>query len=254
MKTHRMLIVLGLFASFSCSSSQYIYRSPNRLDYVRLAKAKGAEKEGLRHPHRFEPDKIREVLRSIRFNKKALIQREVMEEHLFEERHIEFLTPYLIEAFQKATADQVVVASYFTQRRKWGLTDDRLTIFRAYLKEDGFHLRFEKLYAKMLGDRTTKGTERVIHEARGMRVSLEVQPGQDRISWDPEELVIHLDSRPKTQKETKGDHEDDEEVQKTKVKIKTVRERLKELERMKEEELITEKEYQKKRKELLREL
>ncbi|MBI4373492.1 MAG: hypothetical protein HY542_01315, partial [Deltaproteobacteria bacterium] len=117
---HRFTLPLLFLSLFSCAKTGYIYRSPNRIDFVRLAKAKGDEGQGLKHPYRLAPAQIREALRSVRFSKKALIMKAVTDEHLFEERHVEFLAPYLIEAFQKATPSLVVVASYFTQRHQWG--------------------------------------------------------------------------------------------------------------------------------------
>ncbi len=244
-------ILLPLLLLVACARTNYIYRSPNRIDFIKLSSADRTEREGgLKHPYSFPVDQLRSMISSLRFNKRLLFRKEAREGELLEERHVETLLPHLIEAFRRATPEQVVVVSFFTQSSRFLVPDDRLTIFRAFLKEDGLHLRFTKLYAKMTGDRTTKGPERAIAEARGLRVGIELQPGQRRISWDPHEIAIDLGAdKVKEPAEPKV---------RAPVQVpeasKGVRERLRELDRLREEELITEKEYQKKRRELIQQL
>ncbi len=249
------VVALSLFLAVPLGADTFIYKSSNKIDYLKIDQAKKVEKEGgLKHPHSFSPDKIREILRSIRFNRKAIIFADIREDQLFPERNVEFLAPYLIEAFNKVEPEQVVVISFFTERSDNVLPDDRLTIFRAYLKEDGLHLKFSKLYAKLLGDRTTKGATRAVQAAKGLRVSLELQPGQNRVSWDPEEIVIDPDFKPGKAAPVPEKKVDVRMKPSQTADHRPVRDRLKELDRLKEEELITEKEYQKKRQQLLREL
>lgn len=256
-------------------ASTSIYKSPNKIDSIKTGKAKKNEKEGgLNHPYTFSDEQIRSILGSFRFNKKIIILKDVENRQLFDEKNVEFLAPYLIEAFQKVKPEEVVVVSYFTRDSKFVIQDDRLTVFRAFVKNDGLHVKFTKLYAKMLGDRTTMGATRATQEARSLRVGLEIQPGQNQVSWDPEELVVDLnhfskegvvvdEKKPESKKEKKG-----KIVQKTKTatatsdantednaeKFKSIRERLKELDQLKKDEMITGKEYERKRKELLKEL
>ena len=252
-----LFIFLILFAIPVQAKTTIIYESGNQIDAVKIVKAKGSEKKlGLQHPYEFSPDQIREILRSIRFNKKVLLVNDIKEERLLQERHVEFLAPYLQEAFQKAGSNEVIVASYFTQDRHFGIADERLTLFRAYVAPDGLHFQFTKIYAKMLGDRTTKGRVRAMNDAKGIGVALELQPGQERISWEPEELVFDLksafakDPKKRIQKQIQVKTK----TEKSTLKEKQIRERLEELDRLKEEELITEKEYRKKRRELLKDL
>ncbi|MBI2066988.1 MAG: hypothetical protein HYT77_03135 [Deltaproteobacteria bacterium] len=245
---------------FACSKGNYVYKSPNRLDWVRIAKAKKQERGGgLRHPYDFDSRQMREILSSLRFNKKFLIQRDIEEQQLFQERHVEYLLPYLLQAFRRVGPEEVVSVSFFTQSRKYGLANDRLTIFRAYLQEDGLHLQFQKIYAKLIGDRTTQGSLQATQEARGIGVTLELQPGQNRISWDPEEIVFDLNVFTKNGirnnvKNTAGPKFSNPKPEKVPPKTLDARDRLKELERLRQEELITEKEYEKKRKEILKDL
>lgn len=259
MKSKKTLfLAFALLWPVAAFSGTVIYKSTNKIDLVKLDSAKKAEKEGgLNHPYDFDADQLRAILSSVHFNKKVLFIKDIEDRGLFAPENVEFLTPYLKEAFQKASKEEVVVASYFTRDTKLVVQSDRLTIFRAYVKEDGLHIKFTKLYAKLLGDRVTKGANRATAEARGMRVALELQPGQDRISWDPEELVFDLNyfkAGGAVATKEEGKPAKKEKAEPSSDKILSVRERLKALDQMRKDEMVSEKEYQKKRKEILREL
>lgn len=256
-------VVVILLAASPAFADNFIYRSTNKIDFIKLDKAKKGEKEGgLKHPFNFDPEQIRTILRSIHFNKKALLAKNIQDQQLYSEGNAEFLAPYLMEAFKKATPAQVVAVSYFTLEGKTVVQNDRLTVFRAFVKEDGLHIVFHKLYAKLFGDRTTMGSARMASEARSLRVGLEVGPGQNRIAWDPEELVLDLtDFGPggvKTAGMTKKSEQGRANAAKGEEREakggKTIKERLKELDQLKKDELITEKEYKRKRQELLDQL
>lgn len=245
-----ILISFGLILAIGCAKSGYIYRSPNQIDFVRIVKAKKSDrKEGFLHPYKMDPAGIRAALRSLHFNRELLIREDIQGRGLFEERHVELLAPYIIRAFEKAGPEELVVVSFFTQSRSFGLMNDRLTLFQAFMKEDGLHLRFSKLYAKLLGDRTTQGSYRAIQGAKGIRIGLETGPGQSRIGFDPEEIAIDLKRITGRSKEERP-----KEPKSATLQGPTTRQRLNELERLKEEGLITEEEYEKKRKKILKEL
>lgn len=261
------LLGLGFLLSASAHADDTIYKSRNKIDFIKLEKAKKGEKEGgLKHPTEFTDDQLRAILGSVKFNKKILILKDIENRALFAPENVEFLVPYLKEAFQKAKDDQVIVVSYFTRDTKIVIQNDRLTIFRAFLKDDGLHIKFTKLYAKMLGDRVTQGSAAATSQARGMRVSLELQPGQNRISWDPEELVFDLSQFAGAPVAKDVKEEKSRIVRKTKTakgsdapsepaeKAQSVRERLKELDQLKKDAVISDKEYQSKRREILKEL
>ncbi len=262
------IVVLAVFLiSGSAFADDFIYKSPNKIDYIKIGKAKKEEKEGgLKQPYTFGPDQMRVILRSVHFNKKIMMVKSIQNRELFTEQNVEFLAPYLMEAFKKAKADETVIVSYFTRHSNVVIQDDRLTVFRAFVKDDGLHIRFTKLYAKMLGDRTTMGAERAAQEARGLQVSLELQPGQNRIGWNPEEIVFDLNHFTaagivNTPDKSATTMEQEKAAKKKKTasappadEKKSIRVRLKELDQLKKDEMITEKEYQEKRKELIKEL
>ncbi len=279
MKKIICLAVASLVLSLAAHADDYLYKSPNKIDYVKLSKASKEEKEGgLKHPATFTSEQMRAILKSLHFNKKVILSKKMSDADLFKEGHVEFLLPYVVEGFQKAKDDQIVAVSFFTKDPSFVIQDDRLTIIRAFVKEDGLHFKFNKLHAKMLGDRTTMGAQRAAQEAKGLGVSLEVQPGQNRVSWDPEEIVFDLNhftasgevkevpaaSEPKSgakdkktsveDKEGKKEPQKEAKAPQAPVAGKSIKDRLKELDQLKKDELITEEEYKKKRKDLLEQL
>lgn len=263
-----------VLAATTASADDYVYKSKNKLDYVKIAGAKGGEKDGgLNHPANLSADQVRNVLSSLNFNKKIIMLKDVENRQLFDGGNVEFLTPLLVEAFQKVGPDQVVVVSYFTRDSKLVIQNDRLTIFRAYVKNDGLHLKFSKMYAKLLGDRGgTLGADQAARDARSIRVSLELQPGQNRISWDPEEIVVDVAqvsgavTAPVVEKEAPVKPAKKEIVRKAKTEkpvaetpvvstgSSSAAERLRNLDTLRKERLITEKEYQLKKQEVLKQL
>ena len=117
-------------------------------------------------------------------------------------------------------------------------------------------------------------TVRAIQQAQGQGVSLEMQQGQNRISWDPEEVVFDLHYYTEggvkpvaAEPETKADKKNAKNKKSAVTPVatetprvsqpaapKSVRDRLKELDQLKKDELITDKDYEEKKKELLKSL
>lgn len=257
-----LLVLLGHpFSGHPAWADQVIYKSTNKIDFVKIEKAsKDQRKAGaFQHPHDFQPEEIQKVLSSLHFNKKAILAKDMKDSRLYDDDHVTFLAPYLVEAFKKAGTEDRVIVSYFTRSSKFAVPDDRLTVFESFFKEDGLHLRFNKLYAKMLGDRTTIGATRAMQEARSLRVGLEIQPGQNRVSWDPEEIVVNLalvGTASAVEEPVAEIHEKPVKstLPVTRSEGKSIRVRMKELEQLKKDELITNEEYQKKHDELLKQL
>lgn len=300
MKKFIFSVLIGLIALCGSSSSEageYLYKSPNKLDFIKMDKAKKSEKEGgLRHPASLDENQVKGILSSLHFSKNILIRKDITDKAIFSERHVEFLAPYLAEGLKKADENQVVTVSYFTKDSKFLIQNNRITIFRAFVKDDGLHLHFSKIYAKILGDRETKGVHQAATQATAVNVVLEMQPGLSWVTIDPPEVLADLkydfvahkaatevvaDEPAKKGKKSKtaksenvqeaqaaepakeakkpkvpsyddvSEHGADRESPQHKANIKA---RLKELEDLKKEDLITDKEYQRKRRDLLQEL
>ena len=283
------LTVLCLFALPAYAGGEYLYKSTNKLDFVKIDKAKKQEREGgLKHPYTIDEGQLRGILGSLSFSKKMLIAKDLKEKQLFADRHVEFLAPYIVDGLKKANDGQVVEVSYFTKDSKYLIQNNRLSIFRVFAKDDGLHFKFNKVYAKILGNHEPKGVYSAATEARGVNLVLEMQPGQSWVTVDPPEVLfdpnfdfvkgvskVAVVEEVKDKKGKKGKVTESKVVAKTKTDARGpdetpevvrdeqkdatknhagVKQRLKELEELKKEDLVTEKEYQKKRKDLLEQL
>ncbi|MDO8644347.1 MAG: hypothetical protein Q7S00_05190 [bacterium] len=251
----RKLLFFFLLLPLTLSAATF-YRG--RVDYVRTEKApKEVRQLKLNHPHLFDEDKLRSILSAIRFNKKILVMKDIENRRVFDDRAVEFLLPYLMQAFSQVGEKELVRFAFVNQDPKVIIQNDQLIACKMFIEGTTLHMDFMKLYAKLLGDYQRKGAENLIWDSQEIGVSLEYIPGIQPSQNNPKEVLIDMThdftkepaaveaSQPEIRVQTKI-------IQKEAPK--SVKERLKELEQVKKEELITEKEYQKKRKDLLKEL
>jgi hypothetical protein len=278
-------IVLGIGVTAVPAEARYLLKNHLNTVQVKKAPSKVLKHNKLNHSFDFSPQTLKEILMSIRFSKSFMILKDVDNAPLFPERDADVLVPYLVSAFSQATSDEVIFFSYVVKNTKFVVRNDRLTICRAYIVGDELHLEFRKLYAKLLGDYAKTNEQRLINKSKGLRVALEPTKGQYLSPSDDKTLVIRLDQdyapivkeRDKRDKEQveaakhKTGNEEDIPLP-TEVQNKphsqekpadsmlsgfedsSVKERLQVLKQLKDEELITEKEYKRKKKELLKDL
>ena len=120
------------------------------------------------------------------------------------------------------------------------------------------------VYAKVTGDTDRHGYQsiRQINSAKGLRITLDTMPGQE-LGSSTKELVVDLGMTDKIvaevqKKEAKLAEMGVDDTVKIEVKesvdSQTITDRMKELETLKKEKMITEQEYEQKRKALLGEL
>ncbi len=298
------LILFLSLISFS-ASAELIWKQPNNpANSVSLEKIKEEKAEGLvlNHPYTFDPKKLTDMFLSLRYNKSVLFLKDVEDQSIFFDVKLlenKFI-PHIVEAFQKATPNQVVSISIVQKDPYFIVRNDRLNIIRAYVAQDGLHLKFVKTDAKLMGDYQahTTGTK-MIDRAQGMKVTFEPQPGQMLSFDDPREIILDLnyDFASLVDKKAEEDKAREEESKKRKRSDKTPEsrstpapstsvttpgktttpatpasstpspsspqpkpagagkssaERLKELKVLKDEGLITPKEYEEKKSEILK--
>jgi hypothetical protein len=187
-----------------------------------------------------------------------------------------------------------LVISYLSKDPIFILRNDRLNIADCWISGNELHVDFKKLFAKITGDIDKRGNEtKAASRAKGLRVRLELGPGQKMAMSNPEEIILDLDYNyvvvPETkQAPKKGVTMTGEEVplvwtadnattdepevkpmsaaeKKTKKKeIKspveptpptaTIKERLEKLDELKKAGLINKQEYTEKKAEILRDL
>ncbi len=172
----------------------YIYDN-HRFNYVRLEEIKPAEavKRGMTHPVQLDEQGVRAALASINLSRAYVIKKEVDTQQVFSENAISFLAPNLVQAFSKARENEQVGFSYLSKEPIFILRNDRLSLGEAWVTGNELHVKFDKLYAKVTGDTDKRGNEaKAVANAQGLRVKLEMMPGQKMGIDDPDEVVLDL--------------------------------------------------------------
>jgi len=286
MKKILLAMVVGvlLIPSIAQAKKSTIYRQANNpANIIKLDKigSKEATELQLNHPYTFSEDQMADILRSIRFNRRALFSQKVKTRHVYEEEYIEKYTPLLVKAFKEVGPKEVVYFSLAQQRPLFIIRNDRLTSVRMWVSGQELHIDFLKTEAKLQGDykqRTQQG-RRLIEDSKGLRISLEPQEGQKFAFDSSDEIILDLsanweaivtkieaeEKRIKEQMElekAKGSRKKKiakQQAQSQRPPVsekdrKTAEERLGELKKLKDKGLINEQDYERKKQEILENL
>ncbi len=198
----KQLLGLAVFFIFFISSVTFAatriwQQANNPSNYVVLEKLKIEEAEDLilNHPYTFDAKKLTDMLLSLRYNKAFILKKSVEDQQVFFDVDLieKRLAPHLVEAFQRATPEQVVVFSIVQKDPLFIIRNDRLNVVRAFVGSDGLHLSFIKNDAKLTGDYQahTMG-QRMVEQSKGLRITLEPQEGQKLSFTDPKAIILDL--------------------------------------------------------------
>lgn len=282
------LCLIALLVPGLVRAGNTIYEQPNNPgNFVKLEKFKPKGPEvRLNQPYTFTDSQMRGILRSLKYGKKLILLKASPNRDIFELEYIDKFAPYLIEAFSKATPEQAVVWSVVQKRPYFIIRNDKLTTVRMWIVGNELHLDFLKVEAKLQGDYQAKTTgRRLIDEAQGVGVTLEPQQGQKFALDSTDELIIDLNANwqqiaDAIDAEDERLREEAEAAKKGKKAAKTngstasspgaaaapaaapvsakdqgdAQARLTELKALKDKGLITEKDYEKKKEEILKDL
>lgn len=260
------------------AKTTYIY-SDRRFHFVKreeLGKKDLKERGEVNHPYEFTELQLREMLSRVQVNRKVLFKKEVEESHVFNQTAMEFLVPHLVTAFKEATPNENVIFSFVAKKPTFVFRDDRITIASAWVQNGFLHLEFKKLLAKLavtnydkLGD-----VSKAINRAEGLRVALELGEGQ-QFGKTTEEILLPVPTAAvavaAAQTEEKKAEEAKPKMKEAKVvapkeelksqKVETTspvsssaEAKLEEIKKLYDKKLITKKEYEQKRKEVLDDL
>jgi hypothetical protein len=258
-----------------------------RFNFVKLKEVSGreAEERKMTHPATVNEEGLRAALASIKLSRSYVIKKEVDSQQVFDDPSINYLAPNLVKAFAQASPMEEVVFSYLSKNPIFIIRNDRLNIADAWIEGDELHIRFEKLYAKISGDVDKRGNEgRAISKSKGLRVDLDLGPGQKLGLSDPDEVVLDLNYNYVTVPEEKKPPTEGVTMTGKRVPLEQkkaaeaaaapskgeavaaaatpedaagdtdVKARLKKLEELKKEGLINKQEYEEKKKEILKDL
>lgn len=269
-----ILIASLLPAAAYAKKTTYIVTN-HRFNYVKLVEVKPrvAEARQMTHPKEMDEGQMRSILQSIKLSHRHLVGKDVDTNDAFDESSINYLASAFVKAFREAGPTDEVAFSFLMKNPYFIIRNDRLNLGTAWIHENELHIKFSKLYAKVVGDTDARGHEaKAVANARGLRIDLEMQPGQQMGVEDPEELQVDLThnfgadvstaaaEEPQKEKKKKGKKEvaKVEEEQATTAapaaSSGTVEERLQRLDQLKKDKLITDREYKEKKKEILKDL
>lgn len=194
MKKCLSILSLFLFSLSLPALAETIYQQPNnQANYVKLEKYKSKDAPKPTQPYTFDETQLRAILSSLKYGKKLILLKESKSRDLFEVEYIDKFVPYLIQAFAKATPEQAVAWSVVQKRPYFIMRNDKLTIVRMWVVGNELHLDFIKTEAKLQGDYQAKTTgQKLIDEARSIGVTIEPQQGQKFGLDSTDELVIDL--------------------------------------------------------------
>lgn len=266
-----LLIVSIFFTADSFAKSNiYIYR--HRADWVKLSKLskKQLGDTQLLHPFEISIPQMETMLLSLSLNKASAFKKEVKEKDIFNLEEARKYAPFLVEALHKASPNEVVNMSVIQKRAYFVMRSDYLTMVNVFATEEGVHFNFRKLFAKLDGDyEQASKLDRAIRDAKSLRVSLEAKEGQKIAFQDPMELILdprydfsgtgvalryEEEPMPRAKEDAKKKkspyHEESVAVQNS----QNTKDRLTQLEELKSSRLISDKEYERKRQEILNSL
>jgi hypothetical protein len=264
-----LAMVFVLIPSFAWSAKTTYIATNRRFNYVKIKEVKRAvaQRRDMTHPVQLDEQRLRAALASIKLSRSYLVKKKVDTQEVFGDRDIDFLAPNIVRAFAQAGPTEEVVFSYLSKNPKFILRDDRLNIARAWIHGNELHIKFEKLYAKIFGDIDKRGGERkAINRSSGLRVRLQLGPGQKMAVDDSDELILELNydyaAKPQLKEAAKGRGAEVpawraeppaalESTEGAESEYLSAKDRLETLDRLKKDGLITKKEYERKRQEIL---
>lgn len=266
------------------SAKDYLYRQ--RASWVKLAKLSSKQMAGqeLSHPCQgISSEQMAFMLKSITIHKGKLIKTEKDTIGVFSDEEAAKYAPLLVQALGQATANQIVNFAVVHKRPYFILRNDYISVANVFVQGNELHLNFTKIYAKLKGDyKQASRLDRAVSNAKSIRLALVAMPGQI-LTKDGYEIIMDLNhdfggdvslasdeqTRPiKGQEPVNVEKESTEEKTAQVGEIETVIAqegafvtpeedtvtRLKKLEQLKKEKLVTEAEYQEKKFKILDEL
>ena len=198
--------------SVSAFAAKTTYVTTNhRFDWVKLKEVSSqvAGERQMTHPVTIDEQGLRAALASIQLSRSFVIKKEVDTQRVFDDDTVNALAGAMAKAFSMATDRDEVVFSSLNKNPLFILRNDRLNLGQAWVHENELHIKFDKLYAKLIGDTDKRGNEaKIIAKAQGLRISLELGAGQKLGITDPEELVLDLNynyvKKPEEEKKAEG--------------------------------------------------
>jgi hypothetical protein len=234
------------------SEDEGVFYTNGRMDFVKVEDMRGSELKDRapQHPATINLDQMKNSLLSITVSDKDLLKKSPDIIQVFNEKAVGFLAPIMVKAFSKAQPNQKVVLSWLTKDPLFILRNDRIVIAECWIKDDQLHMKFNKLLAKLVGDTDKKGDfDDIVGRAKGLRIKLLPSAVIAVTGKNNTEAVISLNG------DFSGLNAPDivagSNVDPKARAQRTIKDRLSDLDQLRKDKMVTEAEYQVKRKALL---
>lgn len=256
-----MTLLLVPAAGFAKKSKTYIYRS--RINWVKLEKLSKKQLAGveLQHPAEFSVPQMQAMLQSLEMNKGSLFGSELKTSEIFTDEEAAKYAPYIVEALAKAAPNQVVNMAIVHKKNKYLVRNAYLSVINVFVTDQGLHFYFGKIFARLDGDYENLAMmDETFRRAKSLRVSLNATEGQKLAFSDANEVILDLSydfiSNKKAEEAFVADEgkASDKKSSESSSQEPSVKQRLEQLEQLKKDGLISDKEYKTKRAEILKEL
>lgn len=258
-----IVIMATLVSSCGFKNRKGYYYDNHRFNFVRVEDFKEAPHGTVDHPYKFSEPEISTILKMVEIKKGSSFTEDEKEKTVFDSYSIGKLTPPIVKAFSEITPNQRIAFAFMIKDPAFVLKNDRLSNGWMWVEDGKLHIEFDMIYVKVTADTDKRGYDAMhqqLAKSRGLRVALDLQPGQEYGSSTKEIVVDTKVAAMITEERLKKEEELAQKGVIADVKIEEVnkvkgsKERLKELDTLKKERMITEEEYQQKRKEILGEL
>lgn len=228
-----------------------IFYTNGRMDYVKIDRM--TEKEikvrAPTHPATISIDQMKNYLLSITVSEKKLLKKSPEIVQVFSDKSVGFLAPIMTKAFSSVQPNQMVVVSWLVKNPTFVLREDRIVIAECWVKDDHLYIQFNKLLAELVGDTDRKGNFNfVVNNAKGLRIKLITSSVVTATGKNGTEAVIDMGgdfSGLNAPDAVAGGGDPKARAQ------RSVKDRLTDLDQLRKDKMVTEAEYQTKRKALL---
>lgn len=266
--TFIFLMALMMLSAPAFPAKNYLYR--HRANWVKLEKLSNKQLAGeqLHHPYQsISSEQMAAMLLSITINKGKLFKSEKETLQIFSSEEASQYAPLLVQALAQATPNQVVNMAVVHKRPYFIVRNDLISVVNVFVQGSELHFNFTKIFAKLEGDyKQASRLDRAVSNAKGIRTNLVTMPGQT-LTADGREIILDLGhdfladaaaAGESSVQTTAGETSKASDVVSQET-IATAQQgdvtaRLKKLEELRKERLITEAEYQEKKFKILDEL
>lgn len=182
------LILFPLVAQ--AADESYLYRSG--IQWVKIVKADKKITGTLKHPYTgINAEEMEDMLLSVHINRRYLLKNELQTVDIFNSWEARQVSQYIVEGLTRIDPTQMINFTVIHKRPIFILRKDYFTMGDVWVAEDGVHIRFTKLFAAIAGDyQASAHRDDAVRKTKTYKASLEAGPGQQLAYDSPTEIIL----------------------------------------------------------------